>query len=56
MPDDSPHDRKMQHLLTKLIHFVVLDGDAYVNTSFSCGASTRFRNMASLTGLRDHNH
>ena len=38
MPEGSPHDRKIQHLLTKLMQFVVADGDTYVNSPPSCGA------------------
>jgi len=38
MPEESPQDRKTQHVLTKLIQFVVFDGDTYVNFFSSCGA------------------
>jgi hypothetical protein len=30
MPDDGPQDGKKQHALTKVIKFVVVDGNTYV--------------------------
>jgi len=31
MPDDALYDRNMQHVLTKLIGFVVVDGNMYIS-------------------------
>jgi hypothetical protein len=54
MPGDSPQDRKIQHLLTKLIQFVVVDGDTYVNFFPRVALRTDSRFWPPLTGLREN--
>ena len=55
MPEDSPHDRKIQHLLTKLMQFVVVDDDTYVNFfPPRVALRTDSRSLPPLTGLRSY--
>jgi len=36
MPENRSHDRKVYHILTKLIKFVVVEGITYVHIDLTC--------------------